>query len=476
MLFTSFTFALFFAVIFVVYWFILGKSHVAQNIFLVLTGYVFYGWWDWRLTILLFLVSISNYLFALKIDRGDNHSSKGMLWLALVFNIGILAFFKYFNFFIDPFINVLSSVGISAHRESLRIVLPIGLSFYIFQALGYCVDVYRKNVQAQKNPVVYFAFMSFFPQLIAGPIERASNMFPQYAAKRVFNYGVAVDGLRQILWGLFKKVVIANTCAIHADKIFQNYSQYDGITLFTGLVFYAFQIYCDFSGYSDIAIGSGKLLGIRIMANFKYPYFSKSIADFWRNWHISLTSWLRDMIFTPLVIKTRAWGKTGVILAVLLTYFICGVWHGATLNYAFWGVLNGIYFIPQIIFPPKKRKKNKSRLVRIKYGFLDGYQILLTFLMVMIAWLFFRLEHFHDAFAYLSAMVSRSYFALPSTSIRCGLYIAAFVFIEWVQKKKEFPLQIERVPLIIRWLIYLLLTIAVLGFSTTEAKFIYFQF
>jgi D-alanyl-lipoteichoic acid acyltransferase DltB (MBOAT superfamily) len=301
MLFNSLDFAIFLPVVFLLYWFVFQKKIKAQNALVALASYVFYGWWDWRFLSLIIFSSVIDYFIGLQLEniKKDRYRSL-LLWTSIFVNLGLLGFFKYFNFFIDNFLDAFSFFGYQIPNTSLNIILPVGISFYTFQTLSYTIDVYRKQLKPTKDFVAFTAFVSFFPQLVAGPIERASNLLPQFYKKRKFDYSIAVDGMRQILWGLFKKIVIADNCAKYANEIFNNSGNYSGTTLLLGALFFTFQIYGDFSGYSDIAIGTSRLFGFKLMKNFAFPYFSRDIAEFWRRWHISLSSWFRDYLYIPL--------------------------------------------------------------------------------------------------------------------------------------------------------------------------------
>ena len=348
MIFNSLDFAIFLPIVFLLYWFVF-KNLRAQNVLIVVASYVFYGWWDWRFLFLIAFSTLVDYLVGISLEReGSPQKRKGLLWISILVNLGFLGFFKYYNFFLDNFIASFSFFGMEIQANSLNIILPVGISFYTFQTLSYSIDVYRRKLPATKDFVAFSAFVSFFPQLVAGPIERASNLLPQFQKKRSFDYRLAVDGVRQILWGLFKKIVIADNCALYANEIFNNSAEYNGSTLFFGALFFAFQIYGDFSGYSDIAIGTSRLFGFNLMRNFAFPYFSRDIAEFWRRWHISLSTWFRDYLYIPL--GGSKGSKSNQIRNVFIIFIVSGFWHGANWTFIVWGALNALYFLPFVGF------------------------------------------------------------------------------------------------------------------------------
>ena len=348
MLFNSIDFAIFLPIVFVVYWFVANRSVKIQNFLVVAASYVFYGWWDWRfLSLILFSTMIDYCVGRGLLNQQNQFKRKVLLWTSILVNIGLLGFFKYYNFFLDNFIAAFTFFGSEIHSTSLNLILPVGISFYTFQTLSYTIDVYKRKLEPTKDFVSFAAFVSFFPQLVAGPIERATHLLPQFYKKRTFDYGRAVDGMRQILWGLFKKIVIADNCAEYANLIFNNSADYSGSTLVLGALFFTFQIYGDFSGYSDIAIGTSRLFGFDLMRNFNFPYFSRDIAEFWRRWHISLSTWFRDYLYIPLGgSKGGLWLK---IRNTLIIFVVSGFWHGANWTFVVWGALNAIYFIPLLL-------------------------------------------------------------------------------------------------------------------------------
>ena len=348
MLFNSLDFAIFLPIVFLLYWFVAQKNLKLQNALIVVASYVFYGWWDWRFLSLIIFSTVVDYLIGQRLRTEDKQSKrKVLLWTSIIVNLGFLGFFKYYNFFLENFVDAFSLFGMQINANSLNIILPVGISFYTFQTLSYTIDVYRKKLEPTKDFMAFSAFVCFFPQLVAGPIERATNLLPQFYKKRTFEYHKAVDGMRQILWGLFKKVVIADNCAEFANQIFNNSADMNGSTLVLGAIFFTFQIYGDFSGYSDIAIGTSRLFGFDLKQNFATPYFSRDIAEFWRRWHISLSTWFRDYLYIPLGgSRGGTWMKVRNTFAIFL---VSGFWHGANWTFIIWGALNAIYFLPLLL-------------------------------------------------------------------------------------------------------------------------------
>lgn len=387
MLFNSFDFAVFLPIVFFLYWFVTNKNLKLQNLLIVFASYLFYGWWDYRFLSLIVFSSLVDFFIGKALGRTEGqYKRKVLLWCSISVNLGFLVFFKYYNFFLDNFKSAFSFFGHEFDGYTLNIILPVGISFYTFQTLSYTIDVYRKQLEPTKNIIAFLAFVSFFPQLVAGPIERASNLLPQFYTNRKFSYKNAVNGTRQILWGLFKKVVIADQCAEYVNLIFDNSAEYGGITLVLGAFLFAFQIYGDFSGYSDIAIGTSKLFGFDLMQNFAYPYFSRDIAEFWRRWHISLSTWFRDYLYIPLGgSRGGLWMK---IRNTFIIFLVSGFWHGANWTFIVWGGLNALYFLPLLL-----AKKNRSNIDVVakdsKFPSLKEIgQIVITFLLTILAWVF----------------------------------------------------------------------------------------
>lgn len=478
MLFNTFDFAIFLPLIFVLYWFVTQKNLTSQNILVVIASYVFYGWWDWRFLSLLFLSSSIDFLIGLGMSRKtSNKSRKSLLIVSLVVNLGVLIYFKYFNFFIDSFIDTFTFFGSPISVNSLEIVLPVGISFYTFQTLSYSIDIYRGKLEPSKDPIAFFAFVSFFPQLVAGPIERATHLLPQFYKDRNFEYRKAVDGLRQILWGLFKKVVIADNCATYVTQIFDNSDQMSGSTLALGAVFFAFQIYGDFSGYSDIAIGIARLFGFDLMNNFKFPYFSRDIAEFWRRWHISLSTWFRDYLYIPLGGSKGSLAKK--VRNTFIIFLVSGFWHGANWTFIFWGLLNAVYFLPLLL-----TKNNRSNLDQIEPGKIFPYlstaiRITITFSLTCLAWVFFRAESVQHGFGYIAGIFSSSFFSVPTEgSPLIAILLLLFVSVEWIQRNKIHGLEISgtKIPRPIIWTSYMALILMILWIGGDQSDFIYFQF
>jgi len=482
MLFNSIDFALFLPVLFILYWFLFNGNLRLQNSLLVIASYVFYGWWDWRFLTLIAFSTLVDFFIGLQLNKEeDAQKRKLLLYTSLLVNLGLLGFFKYFNFFIENFSNVFSLFGIKFGIDTLNIILPVGISFYTFQTLSYTVDVYNRKLKPSKDFVVFSAYVSFFPQLVAGPIERARQLLPQFYSKRTFNYSKATDGLRQILWGLFKKLVIADNCAIYANDIFNNSSQFTGLTLVIGAICFAFQIYGDFSGYSDIAIGTSRLFGFNLMKNFNFPYFSRDIAEFWRRWHISLSTWFRDYLYIPLGgSRGSTWLK---IRNAGIIFIVSGFWHGANWTFIFWGALNALYFVPLILANRHRDNLEIVAVGKIMPSWKDVVSITTTFSITVLAWVFFRAESIDQAFEFIFNAISD-----PLSVLEVGIYmkykkviglILVFVFVEWLGREGEFGIsqlgKNWRRP--IRWVMYSLVIFSIGMFSpSNESPFIYFQF
>ncbi len=483
MLFNSIDFAIFLPIVFILYWFVCFKNLKLQNLLIVVASYVFYGWWDIRFLSLVFFSTIIDYFVGIGLaSSNDNRKRKLFLALSLVINLGLLGFFKYYNFFAENFAAAFTLFGKPMSVGSLKIILPVGISFYTFQTLSYSIDVYRKKLEPTKDFISFSAFVSFFPQLVAGPIERASNLLPQFYSKRKFSYTLAVDGLRQILWGLFKKVVIADNCAEYANQIFNNSDSLPGSTLMLGAIFFAFQIYGDFSGYSDIAIGTAKLFGFNLMQNFAFPYFSRDIAEFWRRWHISLSTWFRDYLYFPLG------GSRGTTFKVLrntfIVFVVSGFWHGANWTFIAWGLLNAIYFIPLLL-----TKNNRKNIEIIGYNkrfpaFRDFFSMIFTFIITCIAWIFFRAENITHAFSIFKKIFSKSFFVLPKfddpkKTNAFLIIILLFIITEWFGRRNKYALEFAafKQKRVVRWALYIFIIFLIGMFmQTEETPFIYFQF
>ena len=484
MLFNSLDFAIFLPAVFILYWFVFNKNLKAQNLLVLVASYVFYGWWDWRFLGLIAFSTAIDFLVGIQLDKSEKPGNrKILLGISLFVNIGLLGFFKYYNFFLDNFISAFTILGMPIKANSLHLILPVGISFYTFQTMSYSIDIYRKKLKATKDWVAFSAFVSFFPQLVAGPIERASNLLPQFFKRRKFNYSLAKDGLRQILWGLFKKIVIADNCAEFANTIFSNSENYRGSILFLGAVFFAFQIYGDFSGYSDIAIGTSRLFGFGLMKNFAFPYFSRDIAEFWRRWHISLSTWFRDYVYIPL--GGSQCSKSRQIRNVLVIFLLSGFWHGANWTFIFWGALNALYFIPLLLRDKNRRNLETVASQRSLPSFREFIAMAGTFLLILFSWIFFRAENMGHAIQYLTNLFTPQLFAVPDFSGFPGMgtllvLLLVFVLVEWKGRFGDYGIsQIQFHPnKIYRWSMYLLIifVIDIFGNTNEQIEFIYFQF
>ncbi|TQO38574.1 D-alanyl-lipoteichoic acid acyltransferase DltB (MBOAT superfamily) [Arenibacter algicola] len=484
MLFNSIDFAIFLPIVFILYWLATSNSLKLQNFLIVAASYLFYGWWDWRFLSLIMFSTIVDYSVGLGLLKQQNQTKrKILLWISILVNLGFLGFFKYYNFFIDNFISAFSFFGTEIKSNSLNIILPVGISFYTFQTLSYSVDVYKKKLEPTKDFIAFSAFVSFFPQLVAGPIERATHLLPQFYKKRTFDYSQAINGMRQILWGLFKKIVIADNCAEYANLIFNNSADYSGSTLVLGALFFTFQIYCDFSGYSDIAIGTSRLFGFDLMQNFNFPYFSRDIAEFWRRWHISLSTWFRDYLYIPLGgSRGGTWMKAR---NTFIIFIVSGFWHGANWTFVIWGALNAIYFLPLLL-----TNNNRNNLETVAQGKLfpslkEFSFMLLTFWLTVFAWIFFRAENIGHAYSYISEILSKSLFEIPKFSGMRGalitiILIGIFILIEWQGREYKFALEnIKSIRLrSIRWISYIIILLAIYFYGNFDetVEFIYFQF
>lgn len=482
MLFNSIHFAIFLPIVFILYWFVFNRSIRIQNLFIVIVSYYFYGSWDWRFLSLIFLSTCVDYSVAVLLKNETKHRKrKILLWISVLLNLGVLGVFKYYNFFIENIISSFENFGFYINVSSLKIILPVGISFYTFQTLSYTIDVYKKKLEPTKDFVAFAAFVSFFPQLVAGPIERATNLLPQFYKKRRFNYDNAVCGLKQILWGLFKKVVVADNCAEYVNLIFNSSESYSGGVLLLGAIFFSFQIYGDFSGYSDIAIGTSRLLGFNLMRNFAFPYFSRDIAEFWRRWHISLSTWFRDYVYIPL--GGSRGNNIKQVRNTFVIFILSGFWHGANWTFIAWGLLNALYFMPLLIFKRNRQNLNIVAKGKIFPSIREALNISITFFITVVAWVFFRAENISHAYKYISKIFSKSFFQefylddLRHAIMYC-FYIVVFVVIEWIGRENEFA--IEKIGIkynsILRWGFYYMLIIFVLFYFGKEEEFIYFQF
>lgn len=478
MLFNSIDFAIFVPAVFVLYWFVAGGNLRAQNVVVLLASYVFYGWWDWRFLSLIVLSSAVDYAIGRGLARAEQERPRRLLLLtSLTVNLGLFGTFKYFNFFAESFADAFLLLGRTIDPARLDIILPVGISFYTFQTLSYSIDVYNRKLEPAKDALAFFSFVAFFPQLVAGPIERARNLLPQMTRPRSFDYDRGVDGLRQILWGLFKKVVIADNAAVFVNDIFANHASYSGSTLFIGALLFAFQIYADFSGYSDIAIGTARLFGFDLMRNFAFPYFSRDIAEFWRRWHISLSTWFRDYLYIPL---GGSRGSTANrIRNTFVIFLVSGFWHGANWTFLAWGFLHALYFLPLLLLKRNRRHTDTVAAGARLPSLREFGQISTTFLLTLIAWVFFRAQSIGEAFVYLGGMFSPSLFAIPEVfPVEFMVAICAFVAFEWHKRDREHALEVRGVPgpRALRWAGYYALMLSIALFGGGQQDFIYFQF
>jgi D-alanyl-lipoteichoic acid acyltransferase DltB (MBOAT superfamily) len=481
MLFNSLDFAIFLPIVFVLYWFVTNRSLKLQNVLLVVSSYVFYGWWDWRFLSLIFFSTLVDYSVGRALANEDLKIKRRLLlWTSISVNIGCLGFFKYYNFFLDNFVSAFSFFGQEINANSLHIILPVGISFYTFQTLSYTIDVYNRKLKPTKDVIAFSAFVSFFPQLVAGPIERATNLLPQFYKSRKFQYSEAMDGLRQILWGLFKKVVIADNCAKYANYIFDNSADLNGSTLVLGAVFFTFQIYGDFSGYSDIAIGISRLFGFNLKQNFAFPYFSRDIAEFWRRWHISLSTWFRDYLYIPLGGSRGTLSKT--VRNVFVIFIVSGFWHGANWTFIVWGALNALYFLPILLTKNNRNHINTIAEGKIIPSFKEFSLMMITFALTVFAWIFFRAENIEHAFNYASGIFSSSLFSIPyfengSLALPTLLLIVFFVIVEWFGREKQYAIEsLFMNQKFLKWSFYYLILILIFVFAGSSQEFIYFQF
>jgi alginate O-acetyltransferase complex protein AlgI len=479
MLFNSIDFAIFLPIVFVFYWFAANRNLQLQNLLIVAASYIFYGWWDWRFLSLIFFSTIVDYIVGLRLLKQEGKIKRRLLlWTSIAVNLGFLGFFKYYNFFLDNFVTAFTFFGSEIKANSLNIILPVGISFYTFQTLSYSIDVYKKKLEPTKDFFAFAAFVSFFPQLVAGPIERATNLLPQFFKKRTFDNAKAVDGLRQILWGLFKKIVIADNCAEYANLIFNNSADHPGSTLVLGALFFTFQIYCDFSGYSDIAIGTSRLFGFNLMRNFNFPYFSRDIAEFWRRWHISLSTWFRDYLYIPL--GGSRGGNWMKIRNTFIIFIVSGFWHGANWTFIIWGALNAIYFLPLLLTNQNRTNLDIVAKGKLIPGIKESLLILLTFGLTVFAWIFFRAESIGHALQYLSEIFSGSIFSFPTvTGTRSiKILLIVFIIIEWFGRDQQYAIE----ALGLKWkrplrhALYYIIIISLFYFGGQEQEFIYFQF
>ena len=477
MLFNSIEYAVFLPIVFLLYWFVFNKNLKVQNLFIVLASYVFYGWWDWRFLFLIAFTSACTYIAGLLIEkyREQPKKAKTVSAINIVINLLILGVFKYYDFFVTSFADAF--LGGRTDGLLLKLILPVGISFYTFKALSYSIDVYKGKIEATHDVIQFFAFVSFFPQLLAGPIDRAATLLPQFAKPRSFSYETGVDGMRQILWGLFKKVVVADNCALFVNNIFSTYQTQSGSTLLLAAVFFTFQIYGDFSGYSDMAIGTAKLFGFKSMTNFKVPYFSRDIAEFWRRWHISLTSWFRDYVYIPL--GGSRCSKAKIVRNTFVIFLLSGFWHGANWTFIAWGAYHAVLFLPLILLGKNRRYRDTVAEDKLLPSFKEFGQMALTFVLVLFGWILFRADSIGDAWQYVCGIFNKSLLSAPDTSGVTGFSLAIVIMLiaEWLQRKKEHALDLSNVNVpVLRYAVYLAVLFLTFALGGHAENFIYFQF
>ena len=512
MLFNSFEFALFLPIVFLLYWFIFDyamrkckRQLLWQNLFVIIASYIFYGWWDWRFLILIAITTFLSFLSGIGIEKASTQCGKKAVMIAnIVVNLGILGVYKYYDFFATQFAQLF---GIESDFLLLHLILPVGISFYTFQALSYSIDVYRKQIEPTHDIVAFTAFLSFFPQLVAGPIERATNLLPQFQKKRTFDYATAVDGMRQILWGLFKKIVVADNCATYVDIVFADISNQSGSTLVLAAILFTFQIYGDFSGYSDIAIGTAKLFGIKLMRNFNVPYFSRDIAEFWRRWHISLTTWFRDYVYIPLggsrpnipeAIRLKGdkatearYTKWIAVRNTFIIFLLSGFWHGANWTFVLWGAYHAFLFVPLLLTNKNRRYRDTVAAITLPDGTIktkwlpslkETGQMFLTFSLVVFGWIIFRATGMKTLSAWISGIFDSSLFSIPWLMnmyyyIPLAINILIMIIIEWISRIKKHSFQISIKYKWLRWCIYLIFILSLFfNIKVDTPQFIYFQF
>lgn len=476
MLFNSIEFLFFLPIVFFLYWFVF-KSLRWQNLLVVVASYVFYGWWDWRFLLLIAFTTVCSFYSGLEIGKQKQRYERAKLIAALniALNLSILGVFKYFNFFMENFEHLFWKLGYQLDSITLNIVLPVGISFYTFQALSYTIDVYRGKLEPTKNIVSFFAFISFFPQLVAGPIERATNLLPQFQRERRFNYANAVDGTKQILWGLLKKMVIADNCADLVNYIWQNYSEHNSYMLVLCALFFAFQIYGDFSGYSDIAIGTAKLFGIKLMKNFDFPYFSRNVAEFWKRWHISLNTWFVDYVYIPLGGSRKGTWQT--LRNTMIIFLLSGIWHGANWTFIAWGAYHALLFVPLMLLGLQKKYNSKTIEAPLFVPIKEIISMMITFCLVTFGWIIFRANSIYEFCDYIKCMFVN--FSLPETDqipYKTIIFILSFLGLEWMNRDKEYGLQFNLPKRWMQWSVYLFMVLLILTQSGQQAQFIYFQF
>lgn len=480
MLFNSFEFIIFLPIVFILYWFVF-RQRICQNLFIVVASYIFYGWWNWKFLLLIALTSTCSFVSGIVLERNEK-SRNVQKWISasnIVLNLAILGVFKYYAFFVENLQSALGHIGWKLDFVTLNLVLPVGISFYTFQALSYTIDVYRGKIRATHDPIEFFAFISFFPQLVAGPIERATDLLPQFQCDRTFDYPKAVDGCRQMLWGFFKKLVVADTCAGVVNRYWDSYSTLPGFSLFLLGVFFSMQIYCDFSGYSDIAIGCARLFGLNLKRNFDVPYFSRSIPEFWRRWHISLTTWFRDYIYFPL--GGSRCGKAKTIRNVFIVWGISGLWHGANWTFVCWGLFHASLLVIYNILGVKTKCGNVVAYNRLFPNAKELLQMSLTFVLAVLGLIIFRSENMTQAMDYFHRMLGNEFFRLSMFFEKKKLCLCVgMLILEWIQRNKQHAFQLEEVWILqyraVRWMVYYFILASIVYSSESSQTFIYFQF
>lgn len=478
MLFNSFEFLIFLPVVFLLYWFVFNKHLKWQNALVLFASYFFYGWWSWKFMGLLMVSTVLDYLYGFWVASPNRKKAKLFLWLSIINNLGILCIFKYYNFFAVQLQSLLDIFGLHVNPILLNVALPIGISFYTFHGMSYVFDIYRGDQKPVRNFVDYAVFVSFFPLLVAGPIERANHLLPQVQRRRVFDYNQAVEGCRLILWGMFKKVVIADSLAVTVDEIFKNYTSHSGATLILGAIAFSFQIYGDFSGYSDIALGTAKLFGFELLSNFKFPYFSRDVAEFWRRWHISLSSWFRDYLYIPLGGSKN--GRYKAVRNTFIIFLVSGFWHGASWNFISWGFIHACGFLPLLLL--NRNRRHLSEVVafdRKLPNLSELWQMLRTFVFVTVAWIFFRADGMSNALGYIQHMMSSiakqpSQFLVLPEGKSVFIYIAPLIIGDWYLRRDERKL--KTMNSVVMFFVYMLLAALIVYNFSTDSNFIYFQF
>lgn len=487
MLFNSLDFAIFFPVVFILYW-IVAQHKISRNILLLVASYVFYGWWDWRFLFLIFISSLVDFVVGQKIYKTENKKKrKGFLMVSLLVNLGFLVYFKYSNFFIETFVDTFRLFGKELEVSTLNIILPVGISFYTFQTLSYTIDIYRKQLEPTKDVLSFFTFVAFFPQLVAGPIERASHLLPQFYKTYKFNYNQVKSGLLLIAFGLFKKIVVADRVSVLVNQVYNGPEAYQGYEIILATILFAFQIYCDFSGYSDIAIGVGRTMGFDLMKNFRSPYLSKSITEFWRRWHISLSTWFRDYVYIPLGGSRD--GKYKTYRNLFLVFFVSGLWHGAAMTFIIWGAIHGVIIVVEKAFSKQRRTIAKALGFEINTVSRKLFYIIITFSIVCIAWVFFRANTLSDAITIIqngfhlkwSQVLNFYDLGLNAQEFWTAFFaIALLVVFEWTHQNVSFTKQLAAQPLLFRWCFYLMIVFTLIIFGVygdmAPKEFIYFQF